>query len=119
MTRQRRLLVSVVFALMLAMFVTTSAFAHFCVNANKKDGAGSIGTYDFATDTFTPNFNGKSGNSNGGFVSVVWVDGTVYDIFVHNLLPNGAQAAGPDGVSMCDGQGIDYFWTCIGVEPPF
>lgn len=120
MTRKRRLFVSLMFALLLSVFVTTSAFAHYCVNPNKTPGAGSLGVYDAATDTFTPlkklNGEGPFDSNNGGFITLIWFDGTAYDIFWNVGLPEGALAAGPDGLSMCDGRGVDFFVECAGLE---
>lgn len=126
MTRKRRLFVSLMFALMLSVFVTTSAFAHFCTPANKEAGAGSALTITAVTledgtiqlVSMVPNKKLNATGSNGGFITVI-LDGAAYDLFAHNLLPDGALASGPDGANMCDGQGIDYLWACLGVEPPF
>jgi len=109
MNSRRRFLVATLFALMLTAFVATSAFAHYCTNANKQDGAGSIGTYNVVTETFEPN------QPNGGFLTVT--DGATFsvDIYSHQLLPQGALAAGPGGDDQCDGLGIDSFLACIGV----
>jgi hypothetical protein len=105
---------------MLTVFVTTSAFAHYCANPNKKPGAGSLGIFDAATDTFTPlkKLNGNSvfDSNNGGFVTLIWFDGTYYDIFWNTALPEGALASGPDGLNMCDGHGVDFFLACAGLE---
>jgi hypothetical protein len=126
MTRNRRLFVSLMFALMLTVFVTTSAFAHFCINPNKQEGAGSVLTITAITledgtielVSIVPNKKLNATGSNGGFITVI-LDGTAYDLFAHNLLPDGALASGPDGDNMCDGHGVDYLWACLGVEPPF
>jgi hypothetical protein len=109
MNSQRRFLVAIVFAFVLTAFVTTSAFAHVCTNANKRDGAGSIGTYNIVTETFEP-----SNQPNGGFVTIT--DGATfsYDVFLHDVLPEGALAAGPGGDDQCDGMGVDSFLACIG-----
>lgn len=127
MTRKRRLLTATVFAMMLAMFVTTSAFAHYCVNANKKDGAGSIGTLtvlllpdgDIDLVSFEPakklNGDGPFDSTNGGFLT--FTDGAdwSYDIFIHPGLPLGALQSGPGGLDMCDGHGIDFVLACLGL----
>ena len=109
MTSRKRLLRATLFALIMAAFVATSAFAHYCTNPNKHDGAGSIGTYNVVTETFEPN------QPNGGFLTVT--DGATFsvDIYAHQLLPAGALAAGPGGDDQCDGLGVDSFLACIGV----
>jgi hypothetical protein len=116
MSSKRRLLMATMFALLLTVFVTTSAFAHICTNANKKDGAGSIGTYNIADGTFTPNKPLNANASNGGFVT--FTDGVnSFDLYLHQLLPEGALAAGPGGDDQCDGLGVDNFLACIGAAP--
>jgi hypothetical protein len=108
MNARKRLLVATLFALMLTAFVATSAFAHYCTNPNKQDGAGSIGTYNVVTETFEPK------QPNGGFLTIT--DGATFsvDIFSHQTLPAGALAAGPGGDDQCDGLGVDSFLACIG-----
>lgn len=116
MSSKRRLLTATMFALMLTVFVTTSAFAHICTNANKKDGAGSIGTYNIADGTFTPNKTLNANASNGGFVT--FTDGVnSFDLYLHQTLPEGALAAGPEGDNQCDGQGVDNVMVCLGLAP--
>lgn len=114
MNRKKRLFVSSVLTLMLALMVSTSAFAHYCTNPNKKEGAGSIGVYNIATETFEPSKRVNATMSNGGFIT--FTDGDFsFDIFMHQLLPEGALAAGPGGDDQCDGQGIDSALSCLGI----
>jgi hypothetical protein len=115
MMHKRRLLTATVFALLLTVFVTTSAFAHYCTNANKKDGAGSVGIYNVVTETFEPSKQFiNEAHPNGGFVTLT--DGATfwYDVYLHQTLPVGALAAGPGGDDQCDGLGVDNFLVCIG-----
>jgi hypothetical protein len=81
MTRKRRLLTATLFALLLTVLVTTSAFAHYCTNANKQPGAGSVGTYNVVTETFEPAKQFNEAHPNGGFVTLT--DGVTfwYDIY--------------------------------------
>ena len=64
---------------------------HHCTNVSKQEGEGSIGTYNIATDTFTP----AKEHGGGGFVTIT--DGSTfsYDVFANRTLPEGAMAAGP------------------------
>jgi hypothetical protein len=121
MSLNKRFSVSLVFALLLATFVTGTAFAHYCTPPNKKDGAGSIGVYNVVTEEFTPakRFSDADGDGfpdmfNSGFVTLTDGANFSYDIFVHQTLPDGALAAGPGGDDQCDGQGVDSFLACIG-----
>ncbi len=105
---------------MAMMLGTGSAFAHYCTPANKADGAGSIGTYNIATGTFTPNkklrpgFDPETGKVNGGFVT--FTDGRAsFDFFMHQTLPDGALSSGPERDDGCDGQGVDNALDCLGI----
>jgi hypothetical protein len=116
MSPKRRLLTSVLFALFLTVFISTSAFAHYCTNPNKKDGAGSVGIYNIMTGTFEPSKRVNATMSNGGFIT--FTDGDfAFDIFAHQLLPEGALEAGPEGDNQCDGMGIDSALACLGITP--
>ena len=112
MLLRTRLMVFLATAMMLTMMVAAPAFAHHCANVSKQSGAGSIGTYNIATDEFTP----AKENGGGGFVTVT--DGSTfsYDTFANKTLPEGAMAAGPGGDSQCDGVGIDDAMACEGIE---
>jgi hypothetical protein len=114
MTPKRRLLTATLFALLLTVLVTTSAFAHYCTNANKQASAGSVGTYNVVTETFEPAKQFNEAHPNGGFVTLT--DGVTfwYDVYIHQTLPAGALAAGPGGDDQCDGLGVDNFLACIG-----
>ncbi len=90
---------------------SSSAAAHYCTNVSKHAGAGSMGTYNIVTETFTP---AKKGG--GAFVTITDGKSFSYDVFMHNTLRDGALAAGPGGDDMCDGQGIDNALACLGIE---
>ena len=89
---------------------TSSALAHYCTPVNKQAGAGSIGTYNVVTESFTPNQRG------GAFITVT--DGATfsYDVYRRDVLPEGALAAGSGGDDQCDGQGVDNALVCLGIE---
>ena len=97
--------------MMVVLSAASPALAHQCTNVSKKAGAGSIGTYNVVTETFTPS---KSGG--GAFITLT--DGSTfsYDIYLHNTLPEGAMAAGPGGDDECDGQAVDNALVCLGIE---
>ncbi len=104
-------IVALVDAVALSLTLTTSsALAHYCTPVNKQAGAGSIGTYNVVTESFTPNQRG------GAFITVT--DGATfsYDVYRHDVLPEGALAAGPGGDDQCDGQGVDNALVCLGIE---
>jgi hypothetical protein len=115
MRRTHRLSIAAASAVMLALFVTSAAFAHACYPADKPAGAGSIGVFNIATGAFTPGKNNPGNFNNGGFVT--FTDGVsfAYDLFLHQYLPEGALAAGPDGDNVCDGRGVDEALTCLGI----
>ena len=109
MLLRKRLTVVLATALMLTMSAAP-AFAHHCTNANKKLGAGSMGTYNVVTESFTP-------SKSGGGAFVTFTDGSTfsYDIYQHRTLPAGALEAGPGGDDRCDGRGIDDALACLGI----
>lgn len=96
----------------LALVVGTApALAHYCSNVSKQQGAGSIGTYNVVTETFTP---AKKGG--GAFITVTDGQSFSYDVYRHHTLPEGALAAGPGGDDQCDGQAIDSTFACLGIS---
>lgn len=107
---RKRATVLLVAAMMLTMMSAAPAFAHHCTNVSKKDGAGSIGTYNVVLEEFvTPVKKG------GAFLTIT--DGSTfsYDVYQHRTLPEGAMAAGPGGDDECDGQAIDDALVCLGI----
>ncbi len=110
-------------AVALALLVGAGpALAHYCTNANKQAGAGSIGVYNVVTETFTPakrlnpNFDPETGKGlNSGFVTFTDGEHFSFDVYVHQTLPEGALAAGPGGDDHCDGQGVDSALACLGI----
>ncbi len=111
MLLRKRLTVFLAAAMTMMMMSAAPAFAHHCTNVSKNPGAGSMGTYNVVTDTFTP-----IREHGGGFITVT--DGSTfsYDVFAHRTLPEGAMKAGPQGDSECDGVGIDDAFACLGIE---
>lgn len=77
--------------------MTLSAFAHVCTNANKKAGAGSVGTHNIMTGEFVPGsqFHGNGEHPNGGFIMLHDGQNWSFDISIHKTLPEGALDAGP------------------------
>jgi hypothetical protein len=123
MTIKKRFTVGMIFALLLAVFISGTALAHYCTPANKPSGNGSIGEFNFMTGDFTPyknNFDGLDEFGfpillNGAFITFTDGAGFAVDIFIHTSLPEGALAAGPDGSSQCDYKGIDDIRDCLGI----
>lgn len=111
MLLRKRLTIFVVAAMVLTMMVAAPAFAHQCTNVSKKSGAGSIGTYNVVTETFTP-------SKSGGGAFITFTDGSTfsYDVYLHDTLPEGALAAGPGGDDECDGKAVDNALVCLGIE---
>lgn len=112
MLLRKKLAVLVAATLMLVISAASPAFAHHCTNVSKKAGAGSIGTFNIVTETFTP---AKENGGGGAFITITDGSSFSYDVFVHRTLPEGAMAAGPDGDSECDGVGIDDAFACLGI----
>ena len=114
MITNKRFFTAIMLALLLAIFVSSSVFAHFCTPADKLPGAGSLGVYNVVTETFTPGKRLNAKMNNGGFITVTDGETFAVDIFIHQLLPIGALASGPGGDDLCDGVGVDLFLACIG-----
>ena len=114
MLLRTKLLVILAATMMVAMSVASPAFAHYCTNVSKKAGAGSIGTYNIVTESFTPTKKPAPNGNNGGFIN--FTDGSFsYDVYLHQTLPEGALAAGPGGDDQCDGQAVDSALACLGI----
>jgi hypothetical protein len=83
------------------------AAAHDCIQTQKNaDSGGVVGTYYIATDTFVP-----SGQSHGGFLAVVFPDGTTIVSFNNPPAMQGYVVPGAKG---CDGKGLDSGEACFG-----
>ncbi len=87
-----------------------SAWAHTCFNTQRSGTGGTVGTYDVASDTFTPS--GQKGNPT--FVRVVFPDGSAGYVFLHSggelhdyVVP---------GAKDCNNKGLDNFDVCFGGE---
>lgn len=117
MRRKTRIATTVATAALALSVGSSSALAHYCTNAGKQAGAGSIGTYNVVTEQFTPSKKlhpGFPNKMNGGFVT--FTDGThSFDTYMHQTLPEGALAAGPGADDECDGQAIDNALACMGI----
>ncbi len=111
---RNRLVVCLAAVMMLTVMAAAPAFAHHCTNVSKKAGAGSIGTYNVVTESFTPAKKPSGKGENGGFIT--FTDGRFsYDVYLHRTLPEGALAAGPGGDDQCDGQAVDDVLDCLGI----
>ena len=111
MLLRKRLTVFLVAAVMLTMLSAAPAFAHHCTSVSKKNGSGSIGTYNVVLEEFdTPV------NRGGGFITLTDGSTFAYDVFLHQTLPDGAMVAGPGGDDECDGQAVDDALVCLGIS---
>jgi hypothetical protein len=123
--------IAIALALTGSLFGTaSSAFAFDCIVANKPSGAGSVGTLNVDTGTFTPNKPnpGTDTHPHGGFVTITGTAPTgqmvSVDTFVH--APTKAQApfaepgVNPGATKQeqkgkgCDGKGLDTIDACLG-----
>lgn len=106
----KRSIVTAAGAVALTLVTISSASAHHCTNVEKKAGAGSIGTYNIMTESFTPN------QPNGAFITITDGMSFSYDVFHRQMLPEGALAAGPGGDDACDGQRLEDALACLGIS---
>ena len=85
------------------------ALAHDCYNTQKRAGSGgTVGTYDVASDTFTP----SRAKGNPTFVEVVFPDGSSGFLFIHSAGECNDYVV--PGAKDCDGKGLDNFNACFG-----
>ncbi|MDO7867648.1 hypothetical protein [Nocardioides jiangxiensis] len=84
------------------------AAAHDCIQTQKDPTSGGVvGTYYIATDTFVP----SAQFPHGGFVAVVFPDGTTITSFNNAPAMQGYVVPGAKG---CDGKGLDSGEACFG-----
>lgn len=89
-------------------FSGAPASAHDCYNTQKAAGSGgSIGTFDVATDTFTP----SNQKGNPAFVEIAFPDGTSGFVFLHSAGEKNGYVV--PGAKDCDGKGLDNFVMCL------
>ena len=118
MNGMRRLGISLVLGLIMAVLFTSVALAFDCNNPNVNDNA-VVGVFDVASETFTPNKAnwGSFDKIHGAWVKLVLPGDLSYNIFVKSLLPDGARNSGP-GDNGCDGKGIDDLDACLAMYAP-
>ena len=96
----------------MALAIAGQASAFFCFVENKPGGAGSAGTFEITTETFTPTQGG------GAFATVTLQGEPLGDVFIH--IPQGGPNAGSETmppVTMgvqdnCDGKGLGDLEDC-------
>jgi hypothetical protein len=118
MNASKRLILSLVLALLVGGLVTNVAFAFHCSNPNQNENA-LVGEFDESTLTFTPykdngsyvDIVGGEIRINGAWVKIIPQTGDPFTIFIRGVLPDGAMNAGP-GDNLCDGKGIDDLEGC-------
>ncbi len=87
----------------------SSAAAVDCFNTQKAAGSGgTVGTYDVATDVFTP----SDAPGNPVFVEIVFPDGSSNFLFIHAASEVNGYVV--PGAKDCDGKGLDNFESCFG-----
>ncbi len=84
------------------------ALAHDCINTQRSGSGGIVGTYEIATDTFTPS--GAPGQP--AFVKIVFPDGSTAYLFVHS--GGAVHDYVVPGAMNCDGKGLDNLDVCFG-----
>jgi len=121
MSVKKRFSLASLFAILMTLVIFSSAFAHYCTPTQKLPGAGSVGVFNVTTGEFKPgkvklmDRNGDGMPDNGGFISFTDGQYFYFDVFMHDVLPDGALASGPDGDNLCDGMGIDNALVCLGI----
>lgn len=88
------------------------ALAHDCINVSAKTTNASVGTYNVATDTFTPN---PDANGNKPFVTIdaTGVGGGTFLLYVHPAGPHGVLPAAEKS-AFCNEHGVTSVEACFG-----
>ena len=110
-TRYYRLAI-IIIAVVGALALVGSASAHFCFVENKPAGAGSAGTFEVTTETFTQTQGG------GAFVTATADGVPIGDVFIH--VPQGGPNAGNETIppvamgvqDNCDRKGLGELLDC-------
>jgi hypothetical protein len=87
------------------------AFAHDCINVSAKTTNASAGTYDVATDTFTPS--GAPGNKPFITIDATGVGGGTFLLYIHPAGPHGVLPAAEHSTT-CDAHGVTSVDACFG-----
>ena len=110
--RARKTLVGVAMAAGVLVASASPAFAHDCINVSAKTVNGSGGTYNVATDTFTPNPDAK-GNKAFITIDATGVGGGTFLLYVHPAGPHGVLPAAETS-GFCDAHGVTSVEACFG-----
>src|SRR5215210_8024367 len=86
--------------------------AHDCINVSAKTTSASVGTYNVATDTFTPNLNA---NKHKPFVTIdaTGVGGGTFLLYIHPAGPHGVLPSAEKS-DFCNEHGVTSLETCFG-----
>ena len=98
-----------------AAFVIGTAgpvLAHDCINVSAKTENASVGTYNVATDTFTPDLDAK-GNKPFVTVDATGVGGGTFLLYVHPAGPHGVLPSATKS-DFCKEQGVTSIEACFG-----
>jgi hypothetical protein len=86
------------------------AFAHDCINVSAQTTHASVGTYDVATNTFTPS--GAPGNKPFVTIDATGVGGGTFLLYIHPAGPHGVLPAAEHS-STCDAHGVTSIEACF------
>ena len=86
-------------------------FAGDCINVSAKTTNASAGTYDVATDTFTPS--DAPGNKPFVTIDATGVGGGTFLLYVHPAGPHGVLPAAENNTT-CDAHGVTSIENCFG-----
>lgn len=86
------------------------AFAHDCINVSAQTTHASVGTYDVATDTFTPS--DAPGNKPFVTIDATGVGGGTFLLYVHPAGPHGVLPAAEHSTT-CDEHGVTSIEACF------
>ncbi len=107
----RRLMAASAMTTALVIGAAAPAFAHDCINVSAKTTHASVGTYDVATDTFTPS--DAPGNKPFVTIDATGVGGGTFLLYVHPAGPHGVLPAAEHSTT-CDSHGVTSVEACFG-----
>ena len=107
----RRLLTTAGMTTVVVLGAASPAFAHDCLNVSAKTTHASVGTYNVATDTFTPS--GAPGNKPFVTIDATGVGGGTYLLYAHPAGPHGVLPAATHS-TVCKSHGVTSIDACFG-----
>lgn len=112
MGRARKFIGATIAGVACVIGVGGPALAHDCINVSANTTSATIGTYNVATDTFTPNPDAK-GNKPFVLIDATGVGGGTFLLYVHPAGPHGVLPSAEKS-GFCKDHGVTSVTACFG-----